>query len=605
MIKTTEKNSIILIPIIVLIFTSIISCVYNRLTKEEIIKLGEEGAAAKEAVPRLIKILNLYKLDLNKETKVLDLHTLDLNKEAAIALGRIGPASFDAVPRLIRVLDHCIYIINNSDIDPTVNIINLCKEVIITLGKIGPAAKDAVAVLIQTLDIEAKNYNQEIIEVLKNEVIHSLGKIGKTAKDAVPRLTIFIDSYEYPNLIDDAIVALGKIDVLSLIHALCDYDDRLHISKEIAGVLSRMRPAMYESAPFLINILNNRCEGYKEKYKELCENSIKALENIVITSTIDIDMETDILNTLVKVSNYSRVYEVEKAAQEALQMINITKKKAKINISEAIEKESRNLIKNEKSVDVTKNNLYNISGNYYALIIGINNYKHLLNLTTAVNDSKAVAKILKRYGFKTTLLIGKVTRTSIMKELNKFRQKLIPDDKLLIYYAGHGEFNKHTEKAYWLPFDAENNDTTNWIIADTITSSIKSIPAKHVLIVSDSCYSGTITRRKVVVDFSFNTSRLYYMNKMLTKKARVLIASGGNEPVLDDNGSGHSVFAAAFIKALKNKNEHFFTAQELFVNHIKEIVAGKAMQIPEYKLIRDSGHEGGDFIFIRKNEKIE
>jgi len=118
--------------------------------------------------------------------------------------------------------------------------------------------------------------------------------------------------------------------------------------------------------------------------------------------------------------------------------------------------------------------------------------------------------------------------------------------------------------------------------------------------VSDSCYSGTLTRRKIVVDLSSNISRLNYINKMFAKKARVLIASGGNEPVIDDNGSGHSVFAAAFIKALKNPNKEIFTAQELFVTHIKEPVAGHAQQTPEYKLIRDSGHSGGDFIFIRQ-----
>ncbi|ETR68816.1 MAG: hypothetical protein OMM_10149 [Candidatus Magnetoglobus multicellularis str. Araruama] len=61
----------------------------------------------------------------------------------------------------------------------------------------------------------------------------------------------------------------------------------------------------------------------------------------------------------------------------------------------------------------------------------------------------------------------------------------MPEDKLLIYYAGHGFYNQKTEKAYWLPVDAETNDTTNWIIADTITSSIKGISAKQILIVSD------------------------------------------------------------------------------------------------------------------------
>ena len=44
------------------------------------------------------------------------------------------------------------------------------------------------------------------------------------------------------------------------------------------------------------------------------------------------------------------------------------------------------------------------------------------------------------------------------------RKKLGSNDNLLIYYAGHGEFDKNVEKAYWLPVDAQRDDPTNWII---------------------------------------------------------------------------------------------------------------------------------------------
>jgi len=42
-----------------------------------------------------------------------------------------------------------------------------------------------------------------------------------------------------------------------------------------------------------------------------------------------------------------------------------------------------------------------------------------------------------------------------------------------------------------------------------------------------------------------------------------------------------------------------FTAEELFYEHIKEQVAENAEQVPEYNTIRNSGHNGGDFVFIR------
>ena len=111
---------------------------------------------------------------------------------------------------------------------------------------------------------------------------------------------------------------------------------------------------------------------------------------------------------------------------------------------------------------------------YYALIIGNNNYKHIRKLKTAVTDATEVERLLKsRYGFKTKLLLN-ATRKDILSTINEFRKQLGAKDNLLIYYAGHGEFDKTADKAYWLPVDAHKDRTTNWIIADDITSSMTS-----------------------------------------------------------------------------------------------------------------------------------
>jgi len=244
---------------------------------------------------------------------------------------------------------------------------------------------------------------------------------------------------------------------------------------------------------------------------------------------------------------------------------------------------------------------FDIEGRYYAFIIGINKYKHLSGLRTAVNDAEEVKNVLKEnYGFETlSLLDSDATRNNILRKINELRERLSPSDKLLIYYAGHGYFDESTKKAYWLPADAEKNDDTNWIMSDSITSNLKRIAAKHILIVSDSCYSGTLTRA-AQVDLYSNKTRLSYIEKLLKKDTRVLIASGGNEPVSDSGGGANSVFAKAFIKALKETDRPVFTAEEIFVGRIKEFVAGNADQTPEYSLIRDSGHDGGDFVFRKK-----
>ena len=89
------------------------------------------------------------------------------------------------------------------------------------------------------------------------------------------------------------------------------------------------------------------------------------------------------------------------------------------------------------------------------------------------------------------------------------------------------------------------------------------------------------------------------VTKMLNKRSRTLMASGGNEPVADSGGGDHSVFAAVLLNALSSSEDKVFTAEELFYSHIKESVAGNADQTPEYSVIRNSGHDGGDFLFVK------
>jgi len=236
------------------------------------------------------------------------------------------------------------------------------------------------------------------------------------------------------------------------------------------------------------------------------------------------------------------------------------------------------------------------TGDYYALVIGINDYQHIPRLKTALNDARTVASILQNeYGFTvTTLLNQQATRENILDKLQRLEGSLNKNDNLLIYYAGHGYFDKKTKKAYWLPVKAKNPRHT-WIIADSITSSLTANTAKNILIVSDSCYSGTLTRGWTPTP---KTNRYRYLQEMLNTRSRLLLASGGNEPVSDSGGQGHSIFAKHFLKGLRNMDESVFTAGELFEEYIKVPVRLGSEQTPEFQHIRKSGDEAdGDFVF--------
>lgn len=236
-------------------------------------------------------------------------------------------------------------------------------------------------------------------------------------------------------------------------------------------------------------------------------------------------------------------------------------------------------------------------GAYYALVIGINDYHNLPKLDTPVSDAKAVKEVLEsRYGFQVQLLAD-ATRYQILSALSEYRAKLHENDSLLVYYAGHGQYDPQALKGYWLPVDAERDDDANWIIADQITSGVRALQARHVLVVSDSCFSGMLTRSAGATMRPLAPSR--YLEKMQAGKSRNLMASGGNEPVADGGAPGHSVFANALLQGLGDMEEGSFTALDLFNTFVQRRVVGGSEQVPEYVPIPNSGDEEGDFVFFR------
>jgi predicted nucleic acid-binding Zn-ribbon protein len=245
-------------------------------------------------------------------------------------------------------------------------------------------------------------------------------------------------------------------------------------------------------------------------------------------------------------------------------------------------------------------------GRYYALIIGNNEYRAIPKLRTAVGDAEAVATLLRtRYGFQTTLLLN-ADRYQLLSALNTMREKLTSEDNLLIYYAGHGTLDEQTDRGYWLPVDAEANSNANWIASYQVTDILKATSAKQVMLVADSCYSGILTRSAIVSLNSgmSDSDRQRWYQTMTSKHARVVLTSGGLQPVADvGGGSGHSVFAGAFLSVLQN-NADVMEGQQLAQGVTQRVavsaVGSKINQVPMYAPMSYAGHEAGDFFFVPK-----
>jgi uncharacterized caspase-like protein/predicted nucleic acid-binding Zn-ribbon protein len=242
-------------------------------------------------------------------------------------------------------------------------------------------------------------------------------------------------------------------------------------------------------------------------------------------------------------------------------------------------------------------------GRYHALVIGNNDYRHLRRLQTAVADAEDLAKVLReRYGFETTTVIDG-TRDDILQSLNELRRDLTSEDNLLIYYAGHGNYDELNRRGHWLPVDAREDDTTNWIAVDQVTDILRWMNAKQVLVIADSCYSAALTRSveaQMPVGYT-DRERRRWLEEILQKKARVAITSGGLEPVLDAGGGTHSVFANALLDVL-TENASLLDGRHLHEAIDYRVTAAAADlrfdQLPEYAPLKFAGHDGGTFFFV-------
>lgn len=224
-------------------------------------------------------------------------------------------------------------------------------------------------------------------------------------------------------------------------------------------------------------------------------------------------------------------------------------------------------------------------GRYYAVVIGNSEYKEIPNLKNPASDASNVASLLKqRYGFKTAILKN-ASRGKMLKAFDSLRNRLTKRDNLLIYYSGHSR--KAGGSCYWLPSNARANDRKSWISNTQVANFVDAMQAKHILVVADACYSGTLSQRAIPrVPASKRSSRQWYATVANTK-VRVVLSSGATAL---QSGS----FAPAFMKALRASGTVIEGAR--IYRRVK--MAGGNSRV-RFAPIRFAGHESGDFIFLK------
>lgn len=246
-------------------------------------------------------------------------------------------------------------------------------------------------------------------------------------------------------------------------------------------------------------------------------------------------------------------------------------------------------------------------GKYHALIIGVQNYTSYDPLKTPISDAQAIASVLEtRYGFQTTTLLD-ADFSSIVGGIVQLSTRIGPDDNVLIYFAGHGVLNA-AQRGFWLPLDARQSERSPALPTETLAEFLAMFKARSVLVIADSCFGsalsgsvGSYTGGPAEYEKGIPSG---YMNR----KARYVLSSGGMSPVLDQAGDGHSVFASALLKVLR-ENDRILTQTGLEQALVDPVTASAKrvglVQSPELKKVREAGDAGGAFFLVPKSPARE
>ncbi|WP_420577885.1 caspase family protein [Ekhidna sp.] len=234
---------------------------------------------------------------------------------------------------------------------------------------------------------------------------------------------------------------------------------------------------------------------------------------------------------------------------------------------------------------------------YYALIIGVNEYKddEIQDLDNPINDAEQLAGVLTyHYSFdqENVTVLENPTREEIIKSLDKLTGLVTEKDNLLIFYAGHGIWNEQLNQGYWLPSDASLDSKSYWLSNSTLRDYVGGIRSKHTLLISDACFSGGILKERAVFG---NSRAILEVYKLPSRKA---MTSGTLKTVPDK-----SVFIEYLLKNLVNNQAPLMSADQLFRNFKVAVINNSPNgQVPQYGPITQAGDEGGDFIFLKRQE---
>nr|MDZ8021764.1 caspase family protein [Nostoc sp. SerVER01] len=195
-------------------------------------------------------------------------------------------------------------------------------------------------------------------------------------------------------------------------------------------------------------------------------------------------------------------------------------------------------------------------GRSLVVAIGINEYVHWQKLKNAVQDAIGFQQVLiDKLGFTAPippLLDSAATKSAIESLIEEqLRDVLEENDSLVLFFAGHGHtrVEELSETGFVVPVDARRpNSKEYW--GDYIRIShwlqeIAELPARHILVILDSCHSGFALGEAAK---SFRDTVRFHKDISSRRSRKVITSAQREQPALDGGPiPGHSLFTGTLI----------------------------------------------------------
>ncbi|GAA6621027.1 caspase domain-containing protein [Scytonema sp. NUACC26] len=200
-------------------------------------------------------------------------------------------------------------------------------------------------------------------------------------------------------------------------------------------------------------------------------------------------------------------------------------------------------------------------GRSIIVTIGIDKYEHWSQLRNAVNDAIGIQQILvDKLGFIvpiSPLTDSHATKDAILNIVEgQLHEVLQEDDNLLLFFAGHGHTRVDKiggevrgETSFIVPVKARKPDSKeywqDYIEVDSFLKAISKLPARHILVVLDSCHSGLALGEAMK---TFRDTVRYEKDLSRRISRKVITSARREQPALDGGSiSGHSLFTGTII----------------------------------------------------------